>query len=103
MSELDDEITFEHDLERQSFEAVLKKKRAILEYRSNKEGKIFLTSVEIPFKLRDTDIKEKLILHVFNYIKENGMRMIPTNPDIKDYLKEHPEYLSLVASGIRVV
>ena len=103
MSELEDEIIFEHDVERQTFEAVLKKKRAILEYRSNKEGKIFLTSIEIPFKLRETNIKEDLILHVFAYIKENNMRLIPTSPDIKSYLKEHPEFLSLVASGIRVV
>lgn len=102
MEKNNEEVTFEHDEERQTFEAKLGKYRAELQYRSNKEGKIFLSHTEVPEELRGKGVGSKLVAHVFEYIRENNMRMIPICPFVKSYLKRHPEYMDLVASGIRI-
>lgn len=102
MSESEPEISFDHDLERQTFDALVGKRRATLEYRSNKEGKIFLTNIEVHATIEGMGIEEKLIVHVMEYIRENGMRLIPVSPFVKDFLKTHQEYMDLVASGIRI-
>lgn len=102
MKEHTEEIRFEHDEERQTFDALIGQDRATLEYRSNKEGKIFLTHTEVPPALQGNGVGSKLLIHVFDYIRDNNMRMIPVCPFVKSYLKRHPEYMKLVASGIRI-
>ena len=102
MSDIVDDITFDHDEERETFEAIIGKERAVLEYRSNKEGKFFITHTEVPPTLQGKGIAGILVLHVFDYIRENNMRMIPVCPYVKSYLKKHPEHMDLVVSGIRI-
>jgi predicted GNAT family acetyltransferase len=95
-----DEIRFEHDIESGQFEAFVGKHKAIMTYRSNREGKIFLVHTEVDEALRSKGVGEKLILHVFDYIRKNGMRMIPMCPYVKAYLKRHPEHMDIVVSGL---
>jgi len=102
MSNIVDDITFEHDEERETFEAIIGDDRAVLEYRSNKEGKFFITHTEVPPALQGKGIASILVNHVFDYIRTNNMRMIPVCPYVKSYLKKHPEHMDLVASGIRI-
>jgi hypothetical protein len=94
------EIRFEHDVERGQFDAVVGGNRALITYRSNREGKIFLVLTETDAPLEGTDVTEKLILHVFDHIRENGMRMIPICPYIKTYLKRHTKHMDIVVSGL---
>lgn len=102
MNDIMDDITFDHDEERETFEAIIGNDRAVLEYRSNKEGKFFITHTEVPPALQGKGIASILVKHVFDYIRENNMRMIPVCPYVKSYLKKHPEQMDLVASGIRI-
>lgn len=102
MSDKLDEISFEHDIERETFEAIIGDDRAVLEYRSNKEGKFFITSTEVPSSLEDRGVANILLNHVFDYIRQNNFRVIPICPAVKIYLKENPELMELVVSGIRV-
>lgn len=98
-----DELHIEHDAERMTFEAIIDpRRRAVLEYRSNREGKMFLNSTEVPESLRGQGIAGKLVDHVFDYARENNYRIIPVCPYIKHYLKKHPEQQDLMASGIRL-
>ena len=96
------DITFDHDEERQTFDAIIDDEHAVLEYRSNKEGKIFINHTEVPESLQGRGVAGILVQHVFDYIRENNMRMIPVCPYVKSYLKKHPENMDLVASGIRI-
>lgn len=96
------DITFDHDEERQTFDAIVNDQHAVLEYRSNKEGKIFINHTEVPESLQGRGVAGILVEHVFDYIRENNMRMIPVCPYVKSYLKKHPEHMDLVASGIRI-
>lgn len=102
MSETEQEIHFEHDTEGEQFDAIVGKYRAYIRYRANREGKIFLTHTEADPELQGKGVAEKLVQYVFNYIEEQGMRMIPVCPYIKTYLKRHPEYMRIVASGIQL-
>jgi predicted GNAT family acetyltransferase len=96
------EITYDHDEERQTFDAIIGNQRATLEYRSNKEGKIFLSHTEVPPNLQGQGIGSALVKHVFDYIRENNMRIIPVCPFVKAYLRKHPDEQKLIASGIRL-
>lgn len=96
------DIVFEHDEERQTFGAKFGKEWVELEYRANREGKFFITGLQGPPKLLNDGIGDLLIEHALNHIKDNGFRLIPSTQAVKDYLKANPEYLDLVASGIRI-
>ncbi len=97
------DLQIEHDPERMTFEVVVDtNKRAVLEYRSNREGKMFLNSTEVPESLRGQGIAAKLVQHVFDYARENNYRIIPVCSYVKTYLKKHPEQQDLMASGIRL-
>ena len=97
------DLQIEHDPERMTFEIVFENgQRAVLEYRSNREGKMFLSSTEVPEALRGKGIAAHLVKHVLAFARENNYRIIPVCSYIKDYLKEHPEEQDLVASGIRL-
>lgn len=96
------DITFDHDEERETFEAIVGDDRGVLEYRSNKEGKIFINHTEIPSALQGQGVASALVTHVFEYIRENNMRLIPVCPYVKSFLRKHPEHMDLLASGIRL-
>lgn len=96
------DITFDHDEERQTFDAIVGDQHAVIEYRSNKEGKFFITHTEVPEALQGRGVAAILVEHVFDYIRENNMRMIPVCSYVKSYLKKHPEHMDLVASGIQI-
>jgi hypothetical protein len=95
-------IVFEHDEERQTFGAKIEKDWVELEYRANREGKFFITGLNGPPRLINDGVGNQLIEHALNHVRDNGFRLIPSCKSVKDYLKEHPEYLELVASGIRI-
>ncbi len=93
----------EHDPERMTFEIELDKGlRAVLEYRSNREGKMFLTNTEVPEQMRGKGIAAILVKHALDFARENNYRIIPVCSYVKSYLKRYPEYQSLMASGIRL-
>lgn len=95
-------IRFEHDIEGGLFEAFVGAHKAVMTYRSNREGKIFLVHTEVDEALRNKGVGEKLVLYVFDYIREKGLRMIPMCPFVKAYLKRHPEHMDIVVSGLRI-
>ncbi len=96
------DIVFEHDEERQTFGTKIKKDWVELEYRANREGKFFITGLEGPPELINDGVGEKLMEHALLYVKDNGYKLIPSCKDIREYLKKNPEYMDLVAPGIRV-
>ena len=72
---------------------------AKIEY-SNKSGKIFLIHTEIPEELAGKGVARYLAKEVFKIIEEEGMTIVPMCKYIKSYIRKHPEYHSLVATGI---
>lgn len=74
---------------------------AKIEY-SNKSGKIFLIHTEIPEELAGKGIASYLAREVFKIIEEEGMTIVPMCKFIKTYIRKHPEYHGLVATGIQL-
>lgn len=74
---------------------------AKIEY-SNKSGKIFLIHTEIPEELAGQGVASYLTKETFRLIEEQGMKIVPMCKYIKTFVRKHPEYHSLVATGIQL-
>ena len=74
---------------------------AIIEY-STQDRKIFLTKLMIPSSNTDSDFEETFIREVFEIIKEKNIRIMPTSPEIRKFIKKHKEFKDLLPIGIRL-
>ena len=66
------------------------------------DRKIFLTKLVIPSSNKDEDFEETFIKEVFEVIKEKNIRIMPTSPQIRKFIKKHKEFKELLPIGIRL-
>ena len=66
------------------------------------DRKIFLTKLFIPLSNKDEDFEEAFIKEVFEIIKEKNIRIMPTSPQIRKFIKKHKEFKELLPIGIRL-
>ena len=66
------------------------------------DRKIFLTKLVIPSSNKDEDFEETFIKEVFKIIKEKNIRIMPTSPQIRKFIKKHKEFKELLPIGIRL-
>ena len=66
------------------------------------DRKIFLTKLIIPLSNKDEDFEEAFIKEVFEVIKEKNIRIMPTSPQIRKFIKKHKEFKKLLPIGIRL-
>ncbi|MBT4415709.1 MAG: N-acetyltransferase [Flavobacteriaceae bacterium] len=66
------------------------------------DRKIFLTKLVIPSSNKDEDFEETFIKEVFEIIKEKNIRIMPTSPQIRKFIKKHKEFKELLPIGIRL-
>ena len=69
------------------FEVEIDGNLAKVEY-ALQERKIFLTKIIIP-KNSDNDFKDKFLTEIFEIIKQKKLRMMPTDGEIKKFIKTH--------------
>ena len=72
------------------FEVEIDGNLAKVEY-ALQERKIFLTKIIIP-KNSDNDFKDKFLTEIFEIIKQKKLRMMPTDGEIKKFIKTHCVY-----------
>ena len=82
------------------FEVEINGNLAKVEY-ALQERKIFLTKIIIP-KDVDNDFKDRFLTEIFEIIKEKKLRMMPTDLEIKKFIKSHREYMDLLPVGVRI-
>jgi hypothetical protein len=82
------------------FEVEINGNLAKVEY-ALQERKIFLTKIIIP-KVADDDFKVRFLTEIFEIIKEKNLRMMPTDIEIKKFIKSHREYMKLLPVGVRI-
>ena len=82
------------------FEVEINGNLAKVEY-ALQERKIFLTKIIIP-KDADNDFKDRFLTEIFEIIKEKKLRMMPTDLEIKKFIKSHREYMKLLPVGVRI-
>ena len=66
------------------------------------DRKIFLTKLVIPSSNKDEDFEETFIKEVFEIIKEKNIKIMPTSPQIRKFIKKHKEFKELLPIGIRL-
>ena len=83
------------------FEVEIGEDLAKIEY-ALQDRKIFLTKLMIPSSNTDSDFEENFIRKVFEIIKEKNIRIMPTSPEIRKFIKKHKEFKDLLPIGIRL-
>ncbi len=56
-----------------------------------------LTYVQVPLGLRGQGIGSILVQRVLDHAREQGIKVVPICPFIRDYILQHPEYKSVLA------
>lgn len=88
-----------HDADMTTFSIDLDGAEAVLMYRQVDDTTLDFTDTFVPVEHRGGGLAAALAEAAFEYARENGYRVIPSCPYIGTYLKRHPEYRDLVASG----
>ena len=83
------------------FEVEIGEDLAKIEY-ALQDRKIFLTKLMIPSSNTDSDFEETFIREVFEIIKEKNIRIMPTSPEIRKFIKKNKEFKDLLPIGIRL-
>jgi hypothetical protein len=66
------------------------------------DRKIFLTKLIIPSSNNDSSLEETFIRGVFEIIKEKNIRIMPTSPEIRKFIKKNKEFKNLLPIGVRL-
>jgi len=74
---------------------------AKIEY-SLQDRKIFLTKLVIPSSNDDKKFEEIFIREVFEIIREKNIRIMPTSPEIRKFIKKYKEFKDLLPIGVRL-
>ena len=83
------------------YEFQLQGKGARIEYIRTSD-RIFLTHTEVPKELAGKGIGSSLVRAVLEDIKKQDLTLIPMCPFVASYIKQNPEWKSLVLKGIRI-
>lgn len=84
------------------FEFQREGKMARIEY-AQQERKIFLTKFEMPNDLEKEGYKELFIKAVFEEVKDRGISLVPTSPEIASFMrKNRRKYRDLLPVGINI-
>ena len=60
------------------------------------DRKIFLTKLIIPSSINDSSLVETFIREVFEIIKEKNIRIMPTSPEIRKFIKKNKVFTNLI-------
>lgn len=84
------------------FELEIGDNMARIEY-ALQERKIFLTKYEMPEEMEDQGFREIFIKAVFEEVKDRGISLVPTSPEIAGFMrKNRRKYKDLLPVGINI-
>jgi uncharacterized protein len=82
------------------FEAALGKKIATIDY-AQSNRRLNLLHTEVPVEDQGQGIGSELAKAALEYARAEKLQVVPTCPFIATYIKDHPEYLEIVAPEYR--
>ena len=84
------------------FELVVDGEMAKIEY-AQQERKIFLTKIIMSDTLREQNLAEPFLTRVFDLIAESNVRIVPSSPEIAQFMKKNKrKYRDLLPIGINI-
>lgn len=90
-----------HNEAQRRFELIIEDKLSIVEYQQSDPNTLALTHTEVDPTLEGHGVGSALVKGVFDYLRENHLRMVPLCPFVRTYLQRHPEYQDLVRNSQR--
>ncbi len=79
------------------FQAEVEGGLAFLQY-VNSESRIVFTHTEVPPELEGKGLGSKLVKAALEHARSEKIKVVPQCPFVASYIREHPEYESLVSS-----
>ena len=89
-------MTVEHDESESRFVVRFEGDEAYLVYAMVGPKLIDLQHTYVPESARGHGVAEALAMAAFAYARERGLRVVPTCPFVRHWLRSHPEELKLV-------
>ena len=84
------------------FELEVGDNMARIEY-ALQDRKIFLTKYEMPEEMEDQGFREIFIRAVFEEVRERGISLVPTSPEIAGFMRKNRRtYKDLLPVGISI-
>jgi hypothetical protein len=75
--------------------------RARLEY--DRDGdRIFLGTLDVPKPVESLGVADVFMEKTLTWVEENRLKLIPTHPAIKAYLRKHTAWQRLLLKGVQV-
>ncbi|MFZ1694237.1 MAG: N-acetyltransferase [Flavobacteriales bacterium] len=75
--------------------------RARMEY--DRDGdRIFLGTLDVPRQVADLGVGDVVMEKTLMWVEENRLKLIPTAPAIKAYLRKHTAWKRLLLKGVQV-
>ncbi|WP_203293608.1 GNAT family N-acetyltransferase [Luteirhabdus pelagi] len=87
--------------ERHRFEATVGSGLALIEYIRAKNG-VYLTHTEVPEKEEGEGVGTELVKQTLEMLQEEGVKIVPQCPFVAHYIRENPEWKSMIADGYHV-
>ncbi len=89
------DYTIKHKPETSRFETTVDGYTGYIEYRSG-DGKLHILHTIVPMKIEGRGIAAALTRAVFEYAKENGLKVVPICSYADTWCRRHPEYMDIV-------
>ena len=88
-----------HNTEALRYEYRIGEHTAYIEYvASDEKGPLYLTHTNVPSALGGQGIGSALVTDVLQKIDQEGVRIVPVCPFIREYIHKHPEWEHLLTS-----
>ena len=94
----ENEVIVENNADAQRYEALIDGYRSIVQYRLDEDQITFLHT-EVPEALEGRGIGSALARAALDDARARNFRVIPQCPFVREYIRRHPEYESLVQSA----
>ncbi|WP_396151186.1 GNAT family N-acetyltransferase [Flavobacterium sp.] len=88
--------------EKKRFELHVDTHFAFIEYILTNQNVMYLTHTEVPQALEGNGVGGSIVFKALNYIKSNHFTLAPLCPFVAAYVKRHPEWKEILASGYHV-
>jgi predicted GNAT family acetyltransferase len=93
-----DEVVVQNNAAAQQYEAIIGGNLALMQYRMAGDTIIF-THTKVPEQLEGQGIGSKLVRMGLDEAKARGLKVVPACPFVARFIREHPEFQSLIQSS----
>ncbi|MCD0490658.1 N-acetyltransferase [Pedobacter sp. MC2016-14] len=92
-----EDLTVVNNVQAHNFELTVNGKKSFIDYKQ-KGNKVYLIHTEVPKEQEGQGIAAALVAKTFQYIEENGLKIVPLCTYVAHYLKRHPEWNKIVTA-----